>query len=507
MKRISIVTTLLFAAACNSSGEGQLAVDGPPGSRNVIQGGAQDFALFRKIIDDGEIPTSDVLDDVGFFAEHALDLPAADCGQPVCIHPMLAVAPRFDGGNWTMAFVSMNSAIDPASLPRPSTHIIVVAETSDRTFEAFQPMLRGLQALAETMRETDRITILTFADTVQERVSLGDQQAVRDAIIEASSWQQRGPSALYEGLVRAGEVATSTSTGLAASRIVLLTSGIADRGISSHDRIIGLGESIAARGVPISVVGHGAPYDQRIPLALGELGAGTYSYAEVPHDLYRILQLEGETMLYPIAQELDVTVRAGEGYRIGRIYGVARAETRDNAATLSIPAVFLGHREGAQDIDRGRRGGGGGMFVELIADPDSGLGAGRTAADVSAKYRSTQPHDIQLALSNPLPPGRNPDDMWPYFSDASRGKAFMMLNMYLALKASVEFYEKGDCKHAIGVVDMMGPAIEGWQAEYSDPDINDDAAVMYDLRENLVQKCAGVQPVPPRDFAGGCMFL
>ena len=49
--------------------------DGP--DSGVGQGGAQDFGLFREILLAGDIPGPDTIDDLGFFAEHKIDLPDA----------------------------------------------------------------------------------------------------------------------------------------------------------------------------------------------------------------------------------------------------------------------------------------------------------------------------------------------------------------------------------------------------------------------------------------------
>jgi hypothetical protein len=86
----------------------------------------------------------------------------------------------------------------------------------------------------------------------------------------------------------------------------------------------------------------------------------------------------------------------------------------------------------------------------------------------------------------------------------------MMLNMYLAFRASVELYSSGDCARAIGVVDMMAPSVEGWQGKYADPDIESDYGLMLMLRNNLVNKCSGDQPLLPTDLGDdypSCFFI
>src|SRR5215218_4344612 len=103
MRRMTMRKKLLLAlGACTvalgcSNSDGVEGVETPTGSVNVSQGGAQDISEFRAIVEQGKVPSPETLDPVGFFAEHAIDLPDADCGKDVCIHPFLAVAPRFNG--------------------------------------------------------------------------------------------------------------------------------------------------------------------------------------------------------------------------------------------------------------------------------------------------------------------------------------------------------------------------------------------------------------------------
>lgn len=119
------IAVVLALASC---AEGFSAA--PAASRSVVQAGPQDIGAYRAIVEAGEIPALSVLDERGFFAEHAIDLPAADCGASLCVHPMLAVAPRFDGGNWTLAFIGMNTSVDPSALPQNPRHLVLVLDAS-----------------------------------------------------------------------------------------------------------------------------------------------------------------------------------------------------------------------------------------------------------------------------------------------------------------------------------------------------------------------------------------
>ena len=94
-ERLTLALALASLAACGS--ETPMSTPTGDGSRGVTFGGAADIGQFRAVAERGEIPDESMLDPVGFFAEHAVDLPAVDCGADVCVQSGLAVAPRFDG--------------------------------------------------------------------------------------------------------------------------------------------------------------------------------------------------------------------------------------------------------------------------------------------------------------------------------------------------------------------------------------------------------------------------
>lgn len=501
-----------LAAGCSSSAGGPPPSPTGTGSVGVGQGGAQDIGELRAIVARGEVPTPDTLDPLGFFAEHALDLPPADCGERVCVQPSLAVAPRFDGSNWTMAFVALNSSVDPATEPRPDTHVVLAIESTDRTQRALGSLATAVRELAAGLRDADRITVIeigTRATLVASGLDRFDPE-LADAIAEVSAPTSAISAATYDGLALASRQLEGWA---GARRIVLVTSGRADAGVADEARVLALAESLGRDGTAISVVGAGASYEARLPTAIGDLGTGTYSYADTAEALVEILRLEGRTSLVPLARDFALTITAAPGYRIGRTYGARRLFAGPTEATLSSPMLVLGQREGAGDVEHGRRGGGGGMFVELIADPAAGVGAGAPAFLVEARFVDPGTgflRTIQREVVNALAPGALPDDMWPVFSDPERGKPFMMLNMYLALRGVLDFYESGDCARSIGVARMMQLSVSGWQGRFDDPDIDADNQLLLDVADNVEAQCessAPVAPVEPRSFSGGCMFL
>src|SRR6185503_13046774 len=100
---------------------------------------------------------------------------------------------------------------------------------------------------------------------------------------------------------------------------------------------------------------------------------------------------------------------------------------------VDLPALFIGRREGAQDVGGGRRGGGGGLFVELRVDPGAadGIQGSSPAFHIQAEWtEASGTKTFEHDAVNPLRPGEPPPGTFPYFSEEDYGKPFMALNMF-----------------------------------------------------------------------------
>ncbi|WP_437688827.1 hypothetical protein [Sorangium sp. So ce176] len=523
LSKMNLVSLGLCAAAVGCSTQDS-AVEGglvPTGSVNVAQGGAQDISEFRALVKAGKVPALDTLDPVGFFAEHAIDLPDADCGKDVCIHPFLAVAPRFNGGNWTMAFVAMNTGVDPSTLERPPVHLAIAVESSSFANIDEDALDAGMQGLLASLRPEDRVSVIRYGEKAERHAFLAAPGSAELARLIADRRLGGGAGelvGLYEGIAAAEKAFDEgDAAGFeGAHRVLLLTSGHATRGITDPDHILALGEALVEDGTAFGVIGVGESFLVRIPSALGSMGAGTYAYALDAGDLGGLLSEEGKTTLFPLATEFSLEVIPSAGYTVGRIYGTKRATADATGAALEMPALFIGQRDGATDVGGSRRGGGGGLFVELLADPSlaDDIGPDKAAFQVTADWSSARDgaaQEVDTTLRNALPPGQNPDSMWWNISDGGSGKPYMMLNMYLALRGALDFYQAGDCRRSLGVIEMMKPSVGAWLGAYSDTDIQDDNNLMLTLQQNIENACresqSSTEPTPPFDFEGGCGWL
>ena len=218
------------------------------------------------------------------------------------------------------------------------------------------------------------------------------------------------------------------------------------------------------------------------------------------------------TGLVPLARNLKLTLTAAPGYRIGPVYGAPDAQVEGRSAVLSSPVSYVGARtDGSSNMQPGRRGGGGGWFVQLLADdtatavpysPADAFTLGIEYDDALSGERVTAAQQLQT----PFGVGQNPPPQQPYFSDAERGKPFMMLNLYLALATTTRLANGNECGAARAIEPIMRADWQTFIQIHPDPDIDADFRLLSQLTANIEKTCR--EPIPPVvDLPLGCGFL
>jgi Ca-activated chloride channel family protein len=410
---------------------------------------------------------------------------------------MLAVAPRFDEETWTMAFVALNTAVDVRDAPKRPRHLIVVREPWEQPYSNFGNLTDALLVLADSLAPTDIVSVIDAGPEprrLAEALPSHELGRVTATPRPAHATLRVDP---YGGLTAALELATSTRYADFAHHVVLLTSGLsgatyASPTVGSLAEFEALATRFAMADCPVSVVGLANDrYERSVPSAVAEITGGNYHFATDTDDLHDALSVEAETAFVPLARDLRIEVTAAPGYRVGQVFGARRATISDARATIESPVLYAGAREDSFDVGAGRRGGGGGFFVQLLSDTE-GDAKPAPAFALTVRYDAAEtgePHEFEFTVSTPLGVGRRPPPTEAFFSDSARAKPFMVLNMYLALRAALRLYEGQGCGGALGIRDMMEQSYQYWSRTYSDPDIDGDFDLLQQLTYNIAERC------------------
>ncbi|MEM6990707.1 MAG: VWA domain-containing protein [Myxococcota bacterium] len=495
------LTTGCFAASDTAADEGA----GGDGGFGVGQGGAQDFGQFREILDAGEIPGPETLDDVGFFNEHKLELPPADCGGNVCVHGELGVMGNMlNGSNCTLVMLGMNTPIDPSEIERPPLNLAIAVDTSGSMQGLPMDYLKeGLFRMLDDLQPEDRVTLVGFSReaTIHVESLAGDDAELSLAI---GNLQAQGQTNIYDGLRMAYDAVEAHADPELQNRVILLSDGEATAGIKATDKIVAMSAAYNEEGYSLTTIGMGTEFDPELMRELSESGAGAFYYLEDPEAVREVFEEEVKTFLVPLAKDVTIDLVVDPGYSLRQIYGTKLSEQWGNQGHIEIPSLQIAHRTSVSDNEGGRRGGGGAIIVELVPRSPDMVAEPGTVGLLSMSYDvpgSDETVDEEVKIISPLTPGETPDG--GHFSFAGVQKSFVMLNIFAGFEMAATRASFGDDSGALAVLQPLRTAVDEWVGNNPDEDIADDLKYIDRFIENLERRGAAEPPpdqTPPNPW-------
>lgn len=485
-----VLATFFVLGACAGGGDSGDNFQPPPGgsgSTGVGQAGAQDFGLFRKILEAGEIPSPNTIDALGFFAEHKLDYPQPDCAGDLCLHGLLgSMGNMISGADCTIVQLGMNSPVQVDVENRPAMHLVLALDVSgSMAGPPIAALRQGLDAMVGELRNDDLVSLVTYsseASTIFEAMPATNAESMRLAFAGLSAG---GGTNLYAGLASALRIAAAHQDSAMQNRVVFLSDGLATVGLTSPAKIRSLAESYSRLGIAITTIGVGEAFDVEVMRGLGEVGAGNFYFLADPADVVEVFTDEVKTFLAPIALDVRIDLDIAPTYTLRASYGATDWHRRQGGATIQIPALYLAGRTSADEpIEEGRRGGGGAIIFELVAGlvDDGPMDVG------SAAIRYTDPvtgeeHSQVVDIRAPHLPGHTPEE--GYFSDATSEKAFVMLNIFAGFQMAARLARDADARSAQSTLLALQSSVQSWLVANNDPDISDDLHYIELFIENL----------------------
>ena len=504
------------AGGAGGGGGGGAADAGPPapgGNTNINLGGSQDLGYFRRLLEDGIVPTSDDFEAAGFFAEHHTPLPEPDCGERVCVQAMLGVMGNLiNGNNCTLLQIGLNSPIVADPRNRPPLNLSVVVDVSGSMAESgkLEFVRQGLDRMVDALRDDDQVALIIYSS--EARV-LFEMQALRDTRSDLAFFirglQPEGATNIFDGLELGYHESLRSYDSGRQNRLIFLSDGNATAGNTDSGAIMEMSRVYNSEGVGITTVGLGTDFNHTLMRGIAEQGDGNYYFVEDAAAVDEVFSQEISYFTVPVAFDLELELSAGSDYRFVRAYGSSFWEDTEAGGQLSVPSVFLAHRVAHDDVEPGggRRGGGSALLIELMptAEPDERAEGEARVAEITARFREPGTNRIVEAQVPVLYPGLP----WElrregFFDNTIVEKSFVMLNIYVGLVTAVDLWHfERQREQAMAVLLRLIAAVEDYEDSahggMGDVDMQLDVELMEQLLSVMRQNGApepADEPIP-----------
>jgi len=233
---------------------------------------------------------------------------------------------------------------------RPPLNLSLVLDRSgSMADEGKMDYLRRAATLAvDRLDATDTLSVVDYDDQItllwpaRRASNVAELKAMIDRL------EPRGSTNLAGGMMRGVEEAASALNGPASAkgtitRVMLMSDGLANTGITEPREIAELVRTARRKGIRISALGLGRDYDEDLMQAIAENGGGRYHYIEHPSQMARIFQDELGTMFETCAQDVDLEFAGSTRIRKAELIGYDGAKP-GRTITQDLEDVYEGEK-------------------------------------------------------------------------------------------------------------------------------------------------------------------
>lgn len=230
---------------------------------------------------------------------------------------------------------------DAASSKRRGLNLSVVIDRSGSMAGA--PLKHALQAsrdLVERMGPEDWISIVAYDDTpltVLAPQKVQDRSAIEKALTRVKA---AGCTNLTGGWQQGVTHVKAQQSKELINRVLLLTDGQANVGVTQPAEILGKVQGAAQGGITTTTLGFGSSFNEDLLIGMAGAGEGHFYFIQSPDDAVGVFGIEMEGLSSVAAQNLVVTIQPAPNVKVASVLNRYRFEAKGQQVEVGLGDVY-----------------------------------------------------------------------------------------------------------------------------------------------------------------------
>ncbi len=215
--------------------------------------------------------------------------------------------------------VEMTAPPAPADHIRPAASLAFVLDRSGSMHGAkIELAKRAVREAIARLAPADRFAVVSYDDQIDVLVesTAATPDARRAAIVAIGRLEARGSTDLGEGWLRGCEQVAGHLAADGVNRVLLLTDGLANRGMTDTDELAGHAAQLRRRGVATTTFGVGNDFDEALLRAMADAGGGHFRFIADERQIVDHISGEVGELLEVTARDVVIGVTGPEGIRV-----------------------------------------------------------------------------------------------------------------------------------------------------------------------------------------------
>jgi Ca-activated chloride channel family protein len=293
-------------------------------------------------------------------------------------------APAAGGEVWLQAGLQAQAA-KPEEIAPLNLALVIDRSGSMGEADKMSYVKQALRVFLGSLAANDIVSIVAYDYTAEVLVSareVGDGAWIADAV---ERLQPRGNTNLHDGLMLGFQEVDRNFDIRRNNRVILLTDGIANKGVTDPEQIAVAAKAYNDRGIYLSTIGLGRDFNDALLSRLALQGEGAYHFIDSAEEIDKVFQKDVLGLMQKVARDVSLTIRPEPGVQV---LGVTGYEGQPPSGPVEIKLRDMG--TGDSQI----------MLIQVALTP--GGSGGRRLATVELRYTdiiAQRPEQTALPVS------------------------------------------------------------------------------------------------------------